>query len=454
MSEALRTSALQWGIQLENAIKDHPMIAEYEISIELSQSKQFSNGLDGRSRWGQHITSTQDTVHHFQIRAFLQNDSISTYKDMRRFADSEQTPAKILTQLLLPSNQMPNAYHEKAFVDIVHLGNNLEIEDPRFHKLDAASRKELMQDHHDLILHMNKKARLQSLHLTETERCRHVRTRKNTLLEIDTEFELIGSVSTGVQRESFHIKAKRFSDLCTHLFGWSAFYPPPTPNRLLKQEDISVNWMLILAPNVVASILNVLPPAFEAERLMKGTSFLAGRQNHVIGSKRIHILDDASVLSGLHSRGFDANGVPSKPLTLISDGVFQDFYIPLDMVHATQRPPTGHSDRHNRLWTGNILSQMGRRSQNMILADRGEALLATHLLSDTTLNIETGMLHLTANFDHISAQGLQGRLGTRTIQVPILDLFMAVAETANDQNRYGHIDASSWILDDCSLLLE
>ena len=37
--------------KLELAIKEHPIIIHYEISIDLSHIKTFSNELDGRNRW-------------------------------------------------------------------------------------------------------------------------------------------------------------------------------------------------------------------------------------------------------------------------------------------------------------------------------------------------------------------------------------------------------------------
>ena len=90
--------------------------------------------------------------------------------------------------------------------------------------------------------------------------------------------------------------------------------------------------------------------------------------------------------------------------------------------------------------------------KNMILADRGDALMGTHIVEPTQLNIETGVLRFVANFAHISSKGFEGNLGVRTVVVPILELFEQVSETANDQNRYNHVDASTWILDDCRIL--
>jgi hypothetical protein len=448
MNDALQTSAIQWASQLEMSIKEHPIIIHYEISIELSHSKVFSNELDGRNRWGNNLKSFQDIHHQFQIRVFLSNGRFSFLQDVRRFADSEQTPTKVIESLLEESNQLPHSSERTIFANNVHQSTSLEIWDPRFDVLDAALRKELIQDQYTMISQMNKKSRLQKIELKEVQLMRHVRTSKNVLSEQSTQYELMGIVANGIERSPFHFLSRRFADLCTHPFGWTTFYPPPLPNKSVAEIDPA--WMLMLAPNVVASIVACLPPAFELDRLEKGTSFLAGKQGQAVGSKRIHIIDDPTMLSGVNSRSFDVHGVPSKPLTLIADGVFQDCYVPLDS--ETNKAPTGHSGMNGQLWCGNILSQMGRRSQKMILADKGDALMGTHLIEPTHLNIETGILRLVVNFAHISSKGFEGNMGTKTIVIPILELFAQVSETANDQNRYNHVDASTWVLDDCRIL--
>lgn len=448
MNDALQTSAVQWASQLELAIKEHPIIIHYEISIDLSHVKTFINEVDGRNRWGNILKSTQDIVHQFQIRVFLQNGRFAFIQDLRRFADANQTPHKVIEGLLKETNQLPNPTGKTIFTNNIHQAAPLEIWDPRFNLLDAASRKELLQDQYSLVLQMNKRARLQRAELNEIQIMRHVRSSQNILSEQSTRYELKGLVSNGIDRTSFEMHSRRFADLCTHPHGYTTFHLPPVPNKTISQIDPS--WMLMLSPNVVASIVACLPPAFELSRLKKGSSFLAGKQGTSVGSKRIHIIDDPTMLSGVNSRSFDAHGVPSKPLTLIADGVFQDCYVPLDAEE--NKEPTGHVGMNGRLWCGNILSQMGRRSQNMILADRGDALMATHLIEGTQLNIETGMLRFVANFAQLSSKGFEGNLGVRTVVVPILELFAQVTETANDQNRYNHVDASTWVLETCAIL--
>ena len=448
MNDALQTTAVQWAAQLESAIKEQPFITNYDISIELSQRKQFSNGLDARNRWGKSLQAGQDTQHRFQIRAFLQNGMFSFIQDVRRFADGDQTPHKIVDLLVDPQTQLPNPNGSSTYKSNIHQLKPLEIFDPRFPHIDATLRKELLQEHFDMIINMNKKSRLQSAILTEIQMMRHVRNPVNVLSEQSTSFELQGQVATGIQRSEFKITARRFADLCTHSYGWNEFYLPPVPNKTIS--SINPDWMLMLAPQVVASIVETLPPAFELERLEKGSSFLSGKQGTAVGSKRIHIIDDATMLSGVNSRNFDSQGVLSKPLNLIADGVFQDFYIPLDS-HRTLEA-TGHTDMNGQLWVGNLMSQMGRRSQNMVLADKGEALLATHLADAVNLNIETGMIQLRLHVAHLTAKGFTGSVGVQTIHCPILDIFAQVSETANDQNRYGHVDASTWILENCRLL--
>ena len=134
------------------------------------------------------------------------------------------------------------------------------------------------------------RARLQKAELKEIQIMRHVRTSQNSMSEQSTQYELEGTVANGIERVEFQIISRRFADLCTHPFGWTTFYPPPIPSKSIT--EINPDWMLMLSPSIVASIVECLPPAFELDRLNKGTSFLAGKQGTTIGSKRIHIIDD------------------------------------------------------------------------------------------------------------------------------------------------------------------
>ncbi len=450
MSDDLRTSAIQWATQLELVIKKVPSIRDYEINIDLLRSTSFIGEIDGRGRWGNQLRSSKSVGYFFQVRAFFNNGLQSFVQDTRHFADSNQTPEGILKRLLDSVNKIPTQDEEGIFKQRMHLNQNFEIFDPRFSKVDSEMRRELLLEHVNMMRHMNNKARVHKLELIEQERFRHYRTTINNFIEHSSSTAVKGNIHIGIERESFHIKARRFADLCIHPLGWSTYSPPPKPSESIR--SVQKDWMLMLAPNIVASIIGCLPPAFEIERLENGNSFLSNKMGEVIGSKRVHLIDDATMLSGLHTRNFDARGVPPKPLTLISDGVLQDCYVPLDWAQQNGKNPTGHTHFNNELWCGNLLSQMGRRSQNMILADKGDAILATHLLEPTTVNIKTGLLRLVANFDYITSQGVQARLGTRTIEVPVIEVFSQVMETANDQNRFNHIDSSTWVLENCSLL--
>lgn len=452
MSEDIRTSVLQWATQLELACKVQPAIRHYEVSVDFKRSTSFRGEVDNRGRWSSYIRSQEHIEHIFQIRVFLDNNQQAFIRDLRNFGDFNQTPQQIIERLLTPAAALPCHPSESIFTLPTHLDSNRDIFDPRFSSVDSDLRKELMLEHVQLIRHMNKQARLQQLTLTESSHFRHFRSSNNSILsEKGSHYKLEGVVQQGIQQHPFAFEARRFADLLIHPFGWSVMTPPPKQSKVIT--EINRDWMLMLPPNIIASVLEQLPPAFMFERLEDGSSFLSNKIGEQIGSKRIHLIDDANMLAGLNTRLFDARGVPPKPLTLIADGVMQDTYVSLQQAQQHKLHPTGHQNIQNELWCGNLMSQMGRRSQNMILADKGDALLATHLLEPTHLNIETGILRFVANFDYITSKGSEARLGPKEVEVHLLDLFAQVEETANDQNRYNHVDASTWVLQDCSLLV-
>jgi PmbA protein len=244
------------------------------------------------------------------------------------------------------------------------------------------------------------------------------------------------------------ISSHRFADISSEVLGISSFGKKLSQSKFTK--PVGDDFLLILPSVIVNEIVTLLYPAFDIEKIESGESFLAGKQGERIGSDKVHLLDNALLPSGYNSRSFDSNGYPPRVLTLINEGLFQDCYVP----HRSKAGfPTGHLGFDGELWAGNLLVHNGRRSQNMVLADRSMALLATETLEAIQLDIKTGRIRILANYQVVSSNGLEGELGTKEINCHVTDLLKLVMETTNDQKRTTFIDSSSWVLENCSLFI-
>ncbi|MCJ7611049.1 MAG: TldD/PmbA family protein [Candidatus Aminicenantes bacterium] len=82
---------------------------------------------------------------------------------------------------------------------------------------------------------------------------------------------------------------------------------------------------VIFHPDAAGALLGGILAATNGERVLQGTSFLAGSLNGKIGSDLLTIVDDGTRPKGMASRPFDGEGVPTEKRTVIDRGVLRGF---------------------------------------------------------------------------------------------------------------------------------
>ncbi|MDP6931778.1 MAG: metallopeptidase TldD-related protein [Myxococcota bacterium] len=208
---------------------------------------------------------------------------------------------------------------------------------------------------------------------------------------------------------------------------------------------------LVLAPRVIAGILEHLAPAFDARLIQAGKSFLKDHLGTLIASPRVHLTDDAIMTGGLKARAFDGFGIPPIAIHLLREGVADQTYQAPEIAQTRGGRPTGHVDWDGSLWTGNLTLRPGKRSRNMIFAEMQKYLEVVDVDDFSGVNLSTGRLSLPART--IVAQGGQteGHLGKIQLECSISELLSAVKELGNDQARYRNVDASTVVLEGIDL---
>lgn len=110
---------------------------------------------------------------------------------------------------------------------------------------------------------------------------------------------------------------------------------PIKPKRLTAVFD----------PLVFIQILTAISPAFSAEAVQKGRSFLAGATGEKIGADRLSLIDDGRLPAGLGTAPFDDEGVPTQLTPVIQDGVLTTFLFNTYAARKEKREPTGNGRR-------------------------------------------------------------------------------------------------------------
>ena len=261
--------------------------------------------------------------------------------------------------------------------------------------------------------------------------------------EQSTHYTMTGKVSNGTHAIEQSVQSRLFADVASLPLGADLAkqvlrYRDPAD---LRSEALPV----VLAPRVIARIMEAVLPAFDRRLIDDGKSFLTdGRR---IGSEKLHAIDDARMPGGFCSRAFDARGVPSLDLPLIREGVVGALYQDTELSRELNSRPSGH-EGPDGCWPGNLVMRAGTRSRNMIFPDLGPFLLLDALeVSGKWFDLQTGKLRLKGHFlAGTSSDDLQ-YVGLHKINTNFVDLWSGIQEVANDQQRFGAVDVSTWVVD-------
>ena len=261
--------------------------------------------------------------------------------------------------------------------------------------------------------------------------------------EQSTHYTLTGKVGNGEHVVEQSVQSRLFADVASLPLG------ADLANQVLRYRapaDLPEQPRpIVIDPRVVARIMAAALPAFDRRLIDEGKSFLTeGRR---IGSEKLHAIDDARMPGGFCSRAFDARGVPSLDLPIIREGVVGALYQDTELARELNSRPSGH-EGPDGCWPGNLVLRAGTRSRNMIFPELGPFLLLDDLnVSGRWFDLQTGKLRLKGHFfAGTSAEDLQ-YVGLHKLTTTFVDLWSGIQEVANDQQRFGAIDVSTWVVD-------
>ncbi|MBE0466907.1 MAG: TldD/PmbA family protein [Candidatus Desulforudis sp.] len=118
----------------------------------------------------------------------------------------------------------------------------------------------------------------------------------------------------------------------------------------------------------------------EADLVQKGLSIYGGKQGQKVAASTITVEDDTTLAGKYGSYAFDDEGVPSRPVTLIRNGVLEDYLY--DRLSAVKE--NGESNGHGRRESyqhkpiprmGNTYIAAGRDDPEQIVREAGSGLL-------------------------------------------------------------------------------
>jgi predicted Zn-dependent protease len=325
----------------------------------------------------------------------------------------------------------------------------LGIEDPRQATMEHAWREEVITTNENSCRSLGPNVVVGEFSYSEmVEERSFMSSRGVEALEASTLYRLKGSVRL-VDRPDVDIVgevvSRHFADVASVPLGTELGKRALALERTAKVPDRKVP--IIFEPRAVAKLMPRIALAFDHHSVVNKKSFLHGRMGESIASDKLHLVDDATMPGALATRAFDDRGVPPMVLSLIREGHAAQEY--LSPYHARQlnTRPTGHTHIDDTPWPGNLVIRPGARSRNMIHAELGPYLIVEDILNTAGIDPRSGRIDVPVRLALGELGQVLGFIGVRRINLPCEDVFKKIVEMGSDQERYGTVDACSWVLE-------
>lgn len=118
-----------------------------------------------------------------------------------------------------------------------------------------------------------------------------------------------------------------------------------TLRRLGARKVATQQVPVVFDPQLAASLLGHLSSAVSGYSIYKGASFLIDQVGNPIASSGVTVYDDPTLRSGLGSRPFDGEGLPSYRKTVVENGVLKTYLLDTYSGKKLGLPSTGNAVR-------------------------------------------------------------------------------------------------------------
>jgi len=219
--------------------------------------------------------------------------------------------------------------------------------------------------------------------------------------------------------------------------------------RKVRSQTVPV----IYDNRIAASLVGHFLSAIMGSAIARGTSFLRDRLGTQLFAKGLEILADPRRPLGLASRPFDAEGIATRPLALIEDGVLKSWILDLGSARQLGLKTTGHAARGLAGPPGPSSSNVHLKPGEASLADMmkaiGEGFYVTELIGHGP-NVVTGDYSRGASGYWIENGEIAYPVSEVTLAGKLADIF-AKLTPANDLTFRTAINAPSCLVEGMTL---
>jgi PmbA protein len=154
----------------------------------------------------------------------------------------------------------------------------------------------------------------------------------------------IAGEGTGMERDYDYASVRHRADLdAPETIGRSA--GERAVRRLSPRKVDTRKVPVIFDPRTAGGFPSYLAAAANGQSVARGTSFLREKLGQRVFRPGISIVDDPLRRRGLASRPFDGDGVATRPMTLVDDGVLTGWLLDTATARELGMKTTGHASR-------------------------------------------------------------------------------------------------------------
>jgi PmbA protein len=213
-----------------------------------------------------------------------------------------------------------------------------------------------------------------------------------------------------------------------------------TVERLNPRKVKSKRVPVVFDRRVAGSLVGHLASAINGAAVARKTSFLKDRLGQRLFRTGIHVLDDPLRRRGLRSRPFDAEGVATRRLAMVEDGVLASWFLDSATARELGFASTGHAQRGVSSTPApgpsNLHLAAGNDTPEALMADIAEGFYVTDLIG-------VGVNQVTGDYSR-GASGFWIENGKRsypvsevTIAGNLIDMFQTLLPANDLEFRFG-----------------
>jgi PmbA protein len=213
-----------------------------------------------------------------------------------------------------------------------------------------------------------------------------------------------------------------------------------TLSRLDSEKGPTVKASMVVDSRAAASLIGRLLGSANARSIQQGRSFWAPLVDEEAFSKKLTIIDDPLIKRGLASRHYDNEGISSRALPIVENGVVRNIYVDTYYGRKGDMTPTTGSP-------SNRVVKLGSQSLEQLLGEVGSGVYVTSWLGGNA-DRTTGDFSLGLR-GHMIEDGKIGRpVGEMNVTGNLRDLFTRLELVGNDPYPYSSTLAPSLVFAD------